>query len=108
MQNIIADRIDEIAILCRQHGVGSLYAFGSVCNDRFGDFSDVDLLVTFEPMSFGDYADNYFSLANNLEELLGRPVDLVTEKSLSNPYFIDSINQTKILIYGQPNKEVSV
>lgn len=108
MQTIITDHIDEIARLCRQHGVGLLYAFGSVCNDRFGDSSDIDLLVSFKPMSFGDYADNYFSLANKLEALLGRPVDLITDKSLSNPYFIKSLNQTKTLIYGQPDKEISI
>ena len=34
------------------------------------------------------------------EDLFRRPVDLVTDKSLSNPYFIDSVNQTKTLLYG--------
>jgi hypothetical protein len=33
--------------------------------------------------------------------LFSRPVDLVTEKSLSNPFFIESLNQTKTLIYGE-------
>lgn len=108
MHTIITDHIDEIARLCRQHGVGLLYAFGSVCTEKFGEQSDIDLLVSFQQMSFGDYADNYFSLANKMEALLGRPVDLITDKSLSNPYFIKSLNRTKTLIYGQPDKEVSV
>ncbi len=34
------------------------------------------------------------------EKLFKRPVDLVTEKSLKNPYFINSVNQTKQQIYG--------
>ncbi len=46
-------------------------------------------------MDYGDYADTYFDLADQLENLFQRPVDLVTDKSLSNPYFIDSVNQTK-------------
>ena len=51
-------------------------------------------------MDYGDYADTYFDLADKFESLFQRPVDLVTDKSLSNPYFIDSVNQTKTLIYG--------
>lgn len=100
MQNILTENIDKINALCMSHNVKSLYAFGSVCTDAFNKESDVDLLISFNPMEHGQYADTYFQLADKFEELLQRPVDLVTEKSLSNPYFIQSINQTKILIYG--------
>jgi len=51
-------------------------------------------------MDFGDYADTYFELAEEFEKVFKRPVDLVTEKSLSNPYFIESINKSKTLLYG--------
>lgn len=100
MQNILTENIDKINALCMSHNVKSLYAFGWVCTDTFNKESDVDLLISFNPMKYGQYADTYFQLADKFEELLQRPVDLVTEKSLSNPYFIQSINQTKILIYG--------
>jgi predicted nucleotidyltransferase len=50
-------------------------------------------------MGYGDYADSYLNLADKLEELFQRPVDLITDKSLSNPYFINSVNRTKTLIY---------
>lgn len=82
------------------HNVKSLFAFGSVCTDQFDDKSDVDLLISFEPMEYGEYADTYFNLADKLENLLQRSVDLVTDKSLSNPYFVESINKTKTLLYG--------
>jgi len=85
------------------HNVKSLFAFGSVCTGTFNDKSDIDLLITFYPMDFGDYADAYFDLADKLEDLFNRPVDLITEKSLKNPYFIDSINKTKTLLYGVGN-----
>lgn len=81
------------------YNVKSLFAFGSVCTDRFDEKSDVDLLISFQPMEYGDYTDTYFVLADKFEELLHRPVDLITDKSLSNPYFIDSVNQTKMLLY---------
>jgi predicted nucleotidyltransferase len=101
MNRLISENIENIKILCMTHNVKSLFAFGSVCSDKFNDNSDVDLLITFEPMDYGDYADTYFDLANKFENLFHRPVDLVTDKSLSNPYFIESVNQSKTLIYGE-------
>jgi uncharacterized protein len=99
MQTLLLDNMDKIRALCMTHNVKNLFAFGSVCTDRFNDRSDVDLLVTFNPMDFGDYADTYFELAENFEKLFNRPVDLITDKSLNNPYFIKSVNQTKTLLY---------
>jgi predicted nucleotidyltransferase len=99
MQKIITDNIEKIKLLCQTHNVNSLFAFGSVCSEHFDENSDIDLLISFKPMDYADYADTYFTLANKLEDLFHRPVDLVTEKSLSNPYFIKSVNQAKTLIY---------
>ena len=100
MHIIINDNIDKIRTLCVSHNVKTLFAFGSVCTDNFNDSSDIDLLISFNPMDYGDYADNYFSVADKFEEIFDRHVDLVTDKSLSNPFFIDSVNQTKTLLYG--------
>lgn len=100
MQRLILDNVEKIKALCTAHHVNTLFAFGSVCTDRFTNDSDIDLLVSFRSMEYGDYADTYFKLADRFEELFSRPVDLVTDKSLSNPYFIDSINKTKTLLYG--------
>lgn len=100
MQRLILDNIDKIKTLCMAHNVKTLFAFGSVCTNEFNVNSDIDLLISFMPMDYGDYADTYFELADKFEHLFQRQVDLVTDKSLSNPYFIDSINQTKTLLYG--------
>jgi hypothetical protein len=100
MQRLISDNIEKIKSLCRAHNVKALFVFGSACTNGFNDKSDIDLLVSFKPMDYGDYADAYFDLADKFENLFQRPVDLVTDKSLSNPYFIQSVNQTKTLIYG--------
>jgi hypothetical protein len=60
-------------------GARRLALFGSGARDELRDDSDIDLLVEFEgPASF----DGYFGLKDYLEALLGRPVDLVTEKGL--------------------------
>ena len=66
------------------YNVKSLFAFGSVCTDKFNDNSDIDLLIAFNAMDFGDYADAYFDIAEELENIFKRPVDLITDKSLSN------------------------
>ena len=100
MQKLISDNLNDIKTLCTDYNVKTLFAFGSVCTDKFTDKSDVDLLISFNPMDYGDYADTYFKLADKFEQLFKRSVDLVTEKSLSNPYLIDSINKTKTLLYA--------
>lgn len=99
MQALLTENIEKIKTLCMANNVSTLFAFGSICTDKFNEKSDIDLLITFKPMDFGDYADTYFDLADKFENIFQRPVDLITEKSLSNPYFIESINQTKTLLY---------
>jgi len=100
MSDIIDRNIDKIVDICRQHNILTLFVFGSVITEKFNDKSDIDLLVSFKPMELGEYADNYFQTAESFEKIFNRPVDLVTDKSLSNPYFINSVDATKKLIYG--------
>ena len=99
MQNIIIENIEHIRTICRVHNIKTLYAFGSVCTNKFNETSDIDLLVSFNHMDYGEYADNYFTLCDKFENLFKRKVDLVTDKSLANPYFINSINKTKTVLY---------
>jgi len=87
-------------MICDRQHIQSLFAFGSVCSERFNETSDIDLLVSFKPLDYGDYADNYFQTADMFEKIFNRPVDLVTDKSLKNPYFIRNVNKNKILLYG--------
>ena len=46
------------------------------------------------------YTDNYFELHYHLQDLFNRKIDLITENSLSNPYFIESLEETKQLLYA--------
>ena len=97
---IISDNLDKIRALCVRRNVRQMFAFGSVCTERFSPASDIDLLIAFEPMDFGDYTDNFFLLAEECEQLFQRKVDLITEQSLANPFFIKTVNQTKVKLYG--------
>jgi predicted nucleotidyltransferase len=92
--------LPEITRLCRQHQVKTLYAFGSVLTEKFGGGSDVDLIVKFHDIPVESYADNYFDFKFSLQDMLKRPVDLLEEQALQNPYFVQSINRQKQPIYG--------
>lgn len=89
-----------IVKLCKAHKVKSLYAFGSVLSDNFNAESDIDLIVDFASMDVEDYADNYFDFKFSLQELFKRPIDLLEEKAIKNPYFRESVNQKRQLVYG--------
>lgn len=89
-----------IARACARHGVARLRVFGSVLSDRFDpERSDVDFLVDFLPGrddAFGDY----FDLKIELEQIVGRDVDLVVTRSVKNPYFMASAFATARDVYA--------
>ena len=100
LNSIVSSKLSQMGSLFIQHKVKRAYAFGSVCTDRFNEKSDIDLLIAFQDgLNPVEYGDHYFSLVEALEKLLQRHVDLVTEPTLKNPYFINSVNQTKTPIY---------
>jgi uncharacterized protein len=70
---------NEKPLLAARFGVRSLSLFGSAARDELKDSSDIDLLVEFEGPST---ARAYFGTQFYLEDLLGRPVDLVTRRAL--------------------------
>ena len=91
---------DVLSILCRQYKVKTLYAFGSVLSERFGNESDVDLIVAFNEIPVEEYADNYFDFKFSLQDIFNRPIDLLEEQAIKNPYFQKNINRSKQMIYG--------
>ena len=101
MNTIISDKLEELRALCITYKVASMSTFGSINTNNFTHESDIDFLISFDKsISFEEYTDNYFSLHYQLNELFNRNIDLITENSLSNPFFIKSIDQTKQLLYG--------
>lgn len=98
----LQDRLPEIQTILQRHHINSAYAFGSVCTNNFNEKSDIDLLVNFdenlEPLERGEL---FWTVLEALEKALNRKVDLLTMKSLSNPYFIEELNETKVHLYGK-------
>lgn len=79
MDTTILEHRDEILRLARKHGVKTLRLFGSVARGDERPDSDLDLLVKMEP---GRSLLDHIALKQDLEDLLGRDVDVVTEQSL--------------------------
>ncbi|MFP5043110.1 nucleotidyltransferase family protein [Parasediminibacterium sp. JCM 36343] len=97
MEKIVAQHLEEIKKLFLHYGAESAYLFGSAAKDTATEKSDIDFLFSFPAnLDYETYANNYFSLAHSLESLLNKRVDLVAEKTLQNPYLIESINESKI------------
>lgn len=101
MHPLVAIHKNEIAELCRRYRIQRLEIFGSAA--RGDDFdpvhSDVDFLVEFAPDSDYPALAEYFEFNEALAKLLGRPVDLVMEGAVRNPYVLASITQSRELIY---------
>jgi uncharacterized protein len=97
----IVDRnIEDLKKLCLLYNVDTMYLFGSALNSSFNEKSDIDFLVKFNTIELSNYFDNYIGFKESLEKLFGREVDLVEEQTLKNPILIQSINNSKSLIYG--------
>ncbi len=103
---IVSNKIQILNHLCQRYKIQTLYLFGSATSNRFTDKSDLDFLVTFGDIPQIDYADYFFDFMHDLENLYQRKIDLLTDKSLTNPYLIKSINQNKKLIYDRRNQEI--
>ncbi len=96
----IGQRADELERLCARHGVRRLSLFGSAATGtQLSAGGDLDFLVEFEPAVLATYADAYFGLMESLEQLFGRPVDLVIGPAIRNPYFLQAVEQTKTPLY---------
>lgn len=97
---VLGSKLNEVKNILKQNNVLKAYAFGSVCTDKFNDESDIDLLVNFDPkldpLSRGE---KYWIIEESLQQLLNRSIDIVSEASLTNPYFIKVLNKTKTVIY---------
>jgi predicted nucleotidyltransferase len=79
LEQLLKDKRDAILCIAAKRGAYNVRVFGSAARGEAGEGSDIDLLVEFEPgRSLLDHA----ALVLDLEEILGRKVDVVTEKGL--------------------------
>ncbi len=107
MSPFLTTHTAAIERLCLRHEVARLDVFGSAVR---GDFdpgrSDLDFLVSFCPDATN--LENYLALAEGLESLLGRKVDLVIERAIRNPYFRRSVEASRQPVYARAEQEAAV
>ena len=102
MTKFIERHREEVATLCRRAHARRLDIFGSAVRDDFDPVtSDLDFLVEFDDLSPTQYAEAYFELKESLEGLFGKPVDLITEANLENPYFRDRVESERLPLYAR-------
>jgi uncharacterized protein len=88
-----------LVALFHKYAIEKASLFGSNAKNEAGINSDVDFLISFKKnLDYESYANNYFALLYELQTLLNCEVDLVAEETLTNPYLLKSINQSKIEI----------
>jgi predicted nucleotidyltransferase len=90
---------DSIEVFCRKWRVRELSLFGSVLRDDFRPDSDVDVLVVFDDDAGWDLWDHLHA-EEELAQLLGREVDLVTKSAVRNPFRRHHILNHRKVIYA--------
>jgi predicted nucleotidyltransferase len=92
IDSVLLGQREETLRIAAKHGAGNVRVFGSAARGESGPASDIDLLVEFDPdRSLLDHV----ALLQDLEDLLGRKVDLVTEHSL-HWYIRDQVKEEAI------------
>ena len=79
LRELLESKRDEILRIARAHGARNVRVFGSAARGDADETSDVDFLVEFEP---GTSLLQHGAMIAELEELLGRKVDVAPEKTL--------------------------
>ena len=97
---LVTERSEAIAALCKQAHARRLDLFGSAVREDFdARSSDLDFLVVFEDLPPVRYAEAFFELKRGLERLFARPVDLVVERAIRNPYFKQRVSAERQPVY---------
>ena len=104
---ILNQHINQIRKLCELNKVRALFAFGSVTTNKFRSDSDIDLVVDIDDNDPISYADKYFNLKFQLEEILNRQIDLLEYKAIRNRFLRDQIDRTKVQLYANGNPNVA-
>jgi predicted nucleotidyltransferase len=101
IMQLLAESPGELSRLCARLSVRELRVFGSAVTDRFDPSrSDVDVLVEFFDPEAPGIADRFMALAEGLECIFQRPVDLVTKQAMKNPVFRQTVEKTSKPLYA--------
>jgi uncharacterized protein len=100
----LSDTMPQIEKLCRLLNIRRLDIFGSATRD-FSSAGDVDILVQFEGEQ--DLFRRFFELHEGLEKIFGKPIDLVMERPIRNPFFKQSVEDSRRNIYAAHSSSIT-
>lgn len=105
---IIEQKHAAVVAACRKFGVGRLEVFGSAVRADFNpEKSDLDFIARFLPPLHPGVADRFLGLADTLEEIFSRRVDLLTDNMIQNPILREEVERDRTLIYDHGSQETT-
>ena len=100
MVGLVSENLDRIRAACARRGVSFLELVGSASRDDFdATRSDIDVLVDF-PDDAPDLFGAYMGLREDLAEILGRPVDVITLRGIRNHLLLESLRRVAVRLYA--------
>lgn len=109
LPEILVEHENAIRRLCADLAVRELRVFGSVVTERFDPArSDLDFVVEFFDSDKPGIFDRYMTLADGLELIFQRPVDLITRQSIKNPIFRNAVDSTSQSLYAASSAQPAV
>ncbi|MEM6805929.1 MAG: nucleotidyltransferase domain-containing protein, partial [Bacteroidota bacterium] len=98
---------EQLKAICRKYRFSKLWVFGSVLSTAFQKNSDIDFLYDLNHKSLDGKTsiEYFFAFQEEVEHLLGRPIDLVWYPGIRNPYFKEEVDESKILIYEEETEK---
>lgn len=90
--------LEHIKQIAARHSVQRLELFGSAARGEMAN--DVDFLVRFKQMPALEHGRAYFALLKELRVELDKPIDLLEDEAIQNPFFLASIAADRRLIYA--------
>jgi uncharacterized protein len=87
LEQLLREKRDDIKRIAARHGAYNIRVFGSVARGEAGPESDIDILIDVGPTTSSWFPAG---LILDLEDLLGRRVEVITEKAL-NPELRDHV-----------------
>ena len=93
-EDLVKDKREDILRIAARHGAHNVRIFGSAARREAGPGSDLDILVDMKP---GRTLLDLIAIEQDLEDLLGRKVDVLTEGAIS-PYMREGVLRDAVLL----------
>ena len=98
--NPIQENKEAFSDACKQFNVRSLHIFGSYADGSNHELSDIDFIVDFDRTGYEGAFEQFMGFKEELETILERPVDLLTNTRFRNDVFKEEVERSKRLVYA--------